>query len=550
MLNETPIISMVVVGLCLASILGTIAQRFKISPIAGYLLAGIIVGPHTPGFVADQSIALELAELGVILLMFGVGLHFSLKDLLSVRAIAIPGAILQIVVSTLLGLGLAILLGWTIGAGLVFGLALSVASTVVLMRTLRERRLVNTDNGKIAVGWLIVQDIVMVFLLVLLPTVVPLLDDPTVLQRGLSMHAITQLAITLGVTFGKVAAFLALMLILGRKLIPWVLHYVAHTGSRELFRLCVLSIALGVAFGAAKMFGVSFALGAFFAGMILSESELSQRAAEETLPLRDAFAVLFFVSVGMLFNPAVIINHPWEVLATLAIIVFGQSLAACGLILLFGQPKRTALFIAASLGQIGEFSFILGGLGISLGVMSEDSRDLILAGAIISIILNPLMFYVLERVQPDVKQKQPKQPEPAEMTTMENHIVLVGYGKVGHKIGATLYNKGEALFVLDENSNALQHLNKLGIQGVHGHALTLLPVANLKKAKTLLVAVPDSFEAGQIVTKARAINPDLFIIARGHSDAESDHLKMCGANKTIVGAEEIATAMVEQCVKQ
>ena len=398
MFHDTPLISILVVGLSLACILGTLAHRFKISPIAGYLLAGILVGPHTPGYVADQSIALELAELGVILLMFGVGLHFSVKDLLSVRKIAIPGAIGQVVISTLLGFGLAHGMGWSLGASIVFGLALSVASTVVLMRNLRERKLLDSENGKIAIGWLIVQDILMIFVLVLLPAILPLLDEKTI-QNGLSADELQNLGITLGITLGKVAAFVALMLLLGRKLIPMVLQYVDSTGSRELFRLCVLSIALSVAFVAAKLFGVSFALGAFFAGMILSESELSHRAAEETLPLRDAFAVLFFISMGMLFNPDIILNRPWHVAATVGVIMLGQSLAAWAMVLLFRQKMGVALFMASSLGQIGELSFILAGLGITLGVLNEQSRDLILAGAMISILLNPALFYVFKSMR-------------------------------------------------------------------------------------------------------------------------------------------------------
>ncbi|MGE3869753.1 MAG: cation:proton antiporter, partial [Pseudorhodoplanes sp.] len=339
--HATPLISTVVVGLVLAFAFGAIFQRIKVSPLVGYLVAGILMGPFTPGFVADQGVANELAEIGVILLMFGVGLHFSLDDLLSVKAIAIPGAIAQIALATLLGMGLAWYLGWSLGAGLVFGLALSVASTVVLLRALQERRLIETERGRIAVGWLIVEDIAMVLTLVMLPVLADLLKGETAAQ-GLSWQAI---AWPLILTLGKVAGFVILMLIVGRRVIPWILHYVAHTGSRELFRLSVLAIALGVAYGAAILFDVSFALGAFFAGMILAGSELSQRAAQETLPLRDAFAVLFFVSVGMLFDPLIVVRDPWPVLATLVIIVFGKSIAAFAIVRLFGHPNSTALTI-------------------------------------------------------------------------------------------------------------------------------------------------------------------------------------------------------------
>ncbi|MBM3582521.1 MAG: sodium:proton antiporter, partial [Alphaproteobacteria bacterium] len=339
MLHHHPLIATVVGGLFLAFVLGSLAQRLRVSPLIGYLLAGVAVGPHTPGFVADQTLAAELAEIGVILLMFGVGLHFSLKDLLSGWTVAIPGAIGQIAVATLLGLGVAWLLGWSLPAGLVFGLALSVASTVVLLRALQERRLIQTERGRIAVGWLIVEDLVMVLALVLLPVLAGF-------AGGAATETVTsadQVLTTILLTVGKVIAFVVVMLIVGRRVIPWILHYTAHTGSRELFRLAVLAIALGVAYGAAVLFGVSFAVGAFFAGMILSESELSQRAAEESLPLRDAFAVLFFVSVGMLFDPAILLRDPWPLVATLLIILIGKSTAAFVIVRLFGRSTGTAL---------------------------------------------------------------------------------------------------------------------------------------------------------------------------------------------------------------
>jgi monovalent cation:H+ antiporter-2, CPA2 family len=407
MSHHTPLITMIVVGLVLAFALGALAHRFRVSPLVGYLLAGVLVGPFTPGFVADQGMAQELAEIGVILLMFGVGLHFSLEDLLSVRAIAIPGAIVQIATATLLGMGMAWWLGWPTGAGIVFGLALSVASTVVLLRALQERRLLETDRGRIAVGWLIVEDITMVRTLVMLPALAP------VFKGGAGAFAWSTLAIPLLITVAKVAAFVAVMLLVGKRMIPWLLHYIAHTGSRELFRLAVLAIALGVAFGAAALFDVSFALGAFFAGMIMSESELSQRAANETLPLRDAFAVLFFVSVGMLVDPMIVVREPVAVLATVLIIVLGKSIAAYVIVRLFRHPHSTALTISASLAQIGEFSFILAGLGVSLALLPERGRDLILAGAIISILLNPLFFAWLDRILARRDTTKPVAPDAA-----------------------------------------------------------------------------------------------------------------------------------------
>ena len=413
--HETPLIATIVAGLGLAFVFGALANRFKLPPLVGYLIAGVLVGPHTPGFVADQHLALELAELGVILLMFGVGLHFSLKDLLSVRAIAIPGAIVQIAFATLLGAALAWEMGWSSGAGLVFGLALSVASTVVLLRALQERRMIETERGRIAVGWLIVEDLAMVLALVLLPALAGVLGGAEQSARPELLWLQFDLGIAgvVGLTLVKVAAFVVLMLVVGRRVIPWVLHYVAHTGSRELFRLAVLAIALGVAFGAAQLFGVSLALGAFFAGMIMSESELSHRAAEESLPLRDAFSVLFFVSVGMLFDPTSLFDNSWPILATLFIIVVGKSVAAFVIVIAFRHPVATALVISASLAQIGEFSFILAELGVGLGLLPEQGRDLILAGAILSIVINPLIFAGAERLKQRLERRTAKTDDSA-----------------------------------------------------------------------------------------------------------------------------------------
>src|SRR5215470_5360650 len=426
--HDMPLLSTIVIGLVLAFALGALAHRLRISPLVGYLVAGIIVGPFTPGYVANPTIAHELAEIGVILLMFGVGLHSSLNDLLSVRAIAIPGAVVQIAAATALGMGLAWLLGWSLGAGIVFGLALSVASTVVLLRAMRERRLLETERGRIAVGWLIVEDIAMVLALVLLPALAPML-------KGAAATSLWALALPVAITLGKVTAFVAIMLVVGKRVIPWVLHYVAHTGSRELFRLAVLAIALGVAYESAMLFDVSFALGAFFAGMVLSESELSQRAATETLPLRDAFAVLFFVSVGMLVDPMIVVRDTGAVLVTLLIIVLGKSLAAFAIVRLFGHPTSTALTISASLAQIGEFSFILASLGVGLALLPDRGRDLILAGAILSIMLNPLFFAALDRLLQKGKSdaaaegaKRETTREPLVPTKLSDHVVLVGHG--------------------------------------------------------------------------------------------------------------------------
>ncbi|RWN30384.1 YbaL family putative K(+) efflux transporter [Mesorhizobium sp.] len=575
--HDTPLIATIVAGLGLAFVFGAIANRFRIPPLVGYLIAGVLVGPNTPGFVADAGLANELAEIGVILLMFGVGLHFSLKDLLSVRAIAVPGAIVQIGFATALGAILAWMLGWSMGAGLVFGLALSVASTVVLLRALQERRLIETERGRIAVGWLIVEDLAMVLALVLLPALAGVLGGQQQVEAHsslLSLPASYGIWGVVGVTLAKVAAFVVVMLVVGRRVIPWILHYVAHTGSRELFRLAVLAIALGVAFGAAKLFGVSLALGAFFAGMIMSESELSHRAAEESLPLRDAFSVLFFVSVGMLFDPFSLISNGWPVLATLAIIVIGKSLAAFVIVVAFRYPIPTALMISASLAQIGEFSFILAELGVGLKLLPEQGRDLILAGAILSIVLNPLMFLAIDWMKPWLERRagktapldeakpigpatEPgqlasvaapvKEDGPPPKTALTGHSILVGYGRVGSLVGASLKETALPFLVIEDADKTLAKLRDDGIETVSGNAANseVFAAANPEGAKLLILAIPNAFEAGQIVLRARAANPKINVIARAHSDAEVEHLKGLGADTVIMGEREIARGIVE-----
>lgn len=555
--HHTPLISTIVIALALAWALGALAHRLRLPPLIGYLIAGVLIGPATPGFVADQSLASELAEIGIILLMFGVGLHFSLEQLLSVRSIAVPGAIVQILCATLLGLGLGHWLGWSIGAGLVFGLALSVASTVVLLRALQERRLVETERGRIAVGWLIVEDLAMVLTLVLLPAFAGLLAG-----EGGEGETLSAIATAAGLTIAKIGAFVAIMLIVGKRLIPWLLHAMAHTGSRELFRLAVLVIALGTAYGAAELFDVSFALGAFFAGMILSESALSQRAAEETLPLRDAFAVLFFVSAGMLFDPAILIRNTLPVLATLSIILFGKSLAAFAIIRLFRYPTSTALLVSVSLAQIGEFSFILAALGVDLGLLPEHGRSLIIAGAILSILFNPLLFAGLDFVsarkekggretEPGQRQARAVSREPVPATGLSGHVVLVGHGRVGSIVSAALAGKNVALLVIELDAEKVAALKKKGIEAILGNAADpeATAAANLSGARCLLVAIPDAFEAGQVAEQARALNPALPIISRAHSEADIEHLKQHGASLVVLGEHEIAKAMIDQAVK-
>lgn len=556
--HDTPLIATISIGLALAFALGLLAQRLRLPPIVGYLVAGIVVGPFTPGFVADQKLAVELAEIGVILLMFGVGLHFSLKDLLSVRAIAIPGAIGQIAVATVLGMGLAWLLGWSFGAGLIFGLALSVASTVVLLRALQERRQVETEKGKIAVGWLIVENLVMVLTLVLVPPLAGLLGGTQPADTSnpglVAALGVGPVWATLALTAAKVALFVTIMLVLGRKFIPWVLHYVAHTGSRELFRLAVLAIALGVAYGSTNLFGVSFALGAFFAGMVLAESQLSHQAAKETLPLRDAFAVLFFVSVGMLFNPAVLVAQPLAVLATFFIIAFGKSVAAYLIVRAFGHPNGVALTISASLAQIGEFSFILIVLAVNLAVVPPEARDLVVAGSILSILVNPLLFLAIDKAaSKEVPASQPDQSsiEPAEAvaeepaTTLSGHVILVGHGRVGSAISSSLDTRGIPYLIVEEDRSTLVSVEAKGVECYVGPCgeRRILDRLNLNGARYLITAIPDAFEAGHLVEAAKSANPGIRVIARAHSAEAVEYLRKVGADVVLMGEEELAKSM-------
>jgi CPA2 family monovalent cation:H+ antiporter-2 len=548
-LHHTSLIATIVAGLGLAFVFGAIANRLKLPVLVGYLLAGVVVGPFTPGYVADQELAPQLAESGVILLMFGVGLHFSLKDLMAVRKIAIPGAVVQITAATVMGLGLALALGWSVGAGIVFGLALSVASTVVLLRALQERRLVETGRGKIAVGWLIVEDLAMVLALVLLPALSGVLGGEAPASTAAGGGVLGAFALTIG----KVVAFVAFMLIVGRRVIPWILHRIVHTGSRELFRLAVLAIALGVAFGSATLFGVSFALGAFFAGMIMAESELSQQAANDTLPLRDAFAVLFFVSIGMLFDPSVLLREPLAVLATLLIIVVGKSIAALIIVRAFKRPMSTALTISVSLAQIGEFSFILAGLGVSLKLLPEGGRDLVLAGAILSILDNPLLFAILDRILPKMIAKEAKargEPPPASAAA-QPHAVLVGYGRVGKAVAEGL--KGRTpLVVIEDDVERAEDLRKAGFETVGGNAVKpeVLLEAGLDKATHLFVAVPNPFEAARIIEQARAANPKALIVARAYTDNDVALLKQMGASHALIGEDEIARGMLAKAPRK
>jgi CPA2 family monovalent cation:H+ antiporter-2 len=526
-------------------------------------MAGIVIGPFTPGYVADPKLAAELAEIGVILLMFGVGLHFSPQDLLAVRAIAVPGAVAQIALATILGLLVGLALGWSLGAGLVFGLALSVASTVVLLRALQERSLIDTDRGRIAVGWLIVEDLAMVVTLVLVPPLAALLGGS---QIGIDPNpeVTTRLGVgpvvsALLVTAVKIGAFGIVMLIAGRKVIPWILHYVAHTGSREMFRLSVLAIALGLAFGSAYLFGVSFALGAFFAGMVLAESALSQQAANETLPLRDAFAVLFFVSVGMLFDPGVLVAHPVAVLVTFLIIVVGKSAVAYGIVRAFGHTRNIALTIAASLAQIGEFSFILIVLGLSLGIVPDTARDLIVAGSLLSIFVNPFVFRIAERLHADKGGAQtvvsePVAPsrhadvEPETAIPIAGHAILIGYGELGREIAAGLLASSVPFVVIEDWRPAIEQLVARGIKTVHGHGgdPAVLEQANLAGARWLIVAVQDVYEAGLFVETARAANPAIRILGFAQGAQQCSYLRSLGGDVILAIEPEIARGILRE----
>lgn len=544
-MHSTPLITTIVGGLVLAYLLGMLAQRLKISPLVGYLAAGVLAGPFTPGFVADASLAPELAEIGVILLMFGVGLHFSLKDLLAVKNIAIPGAICQIAVATILGLGLSGLFGWGLFTGIVFGLSLSTASTVVLLRALEERQLIESQRGQIAIGWLIVEDLAMVLTLVLLPAAASIINNPE------ASASTSELLMSLAVTIGKVVAFILIMIFIGRRVIPWLLARTAATGSRELFTLAVLVLALGIAYAAVALFDASFALGAFFAGMVLNESELSHRAAQDTLPLRDAFAVLFFVSVGMLFDPMVLINHPLGVLGVLAIIIIGKSAAALLLVRMFGHNRRTALTVAVSLAQIGEFAFILAGMGVTLEVLNRQANDLILAGAIVSIMLNPVLFTLLDRYLEKTETPEEQQEEETleEITQVPvnicGHTIVVGYGRVGAMLADKLHNKGYPVVVVEDTRARFEELAERGYPSVMGNAVAqdVLELARADCASSLLLTIPNGYEAGEIVAKARAMNANMTIIVRAHYDDERTYIMERGANRVVIGEFEIARAM-------
>ena len=540
----------------LALVLGFVAARLKMPALVGYLAAGIIIGPGTPGFVADIEIAGQLAEIGVMLLMFGIGLHFSLQELLSVRKIALPGAIMQIPIATALGVGVATWWDWPLAGAIVFGLALSVASTVVLLRMLESKAMLESVNGRIAIGWLVVQDLATVLVLVLLPPLASALVPGSALAGR-------ELAIAIGRTLLEVATFVALMLIVGRRVFPWILWQVTRTGSRELFTLCVVAAAVSIAYGSAQLFGVSFALGAFFAGMVLRESQFSQRAAQETLPLRDAFAVLFFVSVGMLFDPTVVFNEPLKVLVVVAIIIVANPLIAATLVLLLRYPLSTALTVSASLAQIGEFSFILAGVGMSLGLLPAEGQSLILAGALISIALNPFVFSAIDpalgwlRHRSQLARQLERSDDPlaqlpvsTEQKYLSNQVVLVGYGRVGRHIAKALHERGIPFVVAEQNRELVEQLREAGQAAVYGNAVepATLIQAHVAEAHMLVIATPETVEVRRMIQTARALNPRIEIVVRSHNEEEAALLEREGGGKVFVGERELAQSMTEHVI--
>jgi CPA2 family monovalent cation:H+ antiporter-2 len=552
MAHDISLITTIAAAFGFALVLGFIAERLKTPALVGYLVAGILIGPATPGFVADMSTASQLSEIGVMLLMFGVGLHFSIDDLLSVKRIALPGAVVQMSLATALGIGIGLWWGWEFGPALIFGLSLSCASTVVLLKALEARGVLTTMNGRIAVGWLVVEDLATVLILVLLPPLAGVLGGTAATEASGPLWQ------AIGKTLLEVAAFIALMLIVGRRALPWLLWQVARTGSRELFTLAVISAAISIAYGAAQLFSVSFALGAFFAGTVMRNSEFSHRAAEESLPLRDAFSVLFFVAVGMLFDPAILVEQPWQVVAVVAIIVIGKSLAALALVLALRYPLNTALTVAASLAQIGEFSFILAGLGLTLGLFSNDGMSLVLAGALISIALNPFVFAAVEPLRAwvlrhsatarrleDRDDPYAQLPVSTERKYLEGQVVLVGYGRVGQRIASSMKARGIPYVVVEQNREIVEALRREDCAAVSGNAAdpAVLIQAHIAHAAMLVVALPDAIHIRQMADCARTLNPAIEIVLRTHNDDESELLRKESIGTVFFGEEELAAGM-------
>jgi len=559
--HDVELIILLAVGFGFALIFGYVAARLRLPPLIGYLIAGIIISPNTPGVVGDIHLANQLAELGVMFLMFGVGMHFSLNDLMQVRRIALPGAILQITVATLLGMGISMLWGWSMGSALVFGLSLSCASTVVLLKALGDRGLLNSVNGKIAVGWLLVEDLVMVLVLVLLPATAVLLGGQPLTEGGSDEN----IWLTLGITLLKVAGFIAFMLIIGKRLVPMIMQVVARLGSRELFTLTVVAAAVSIAFGAYKVFGVSMALGAFFAGMVVKESDFSHRAEEETLPLREIFSILFFVSVGMLFDPRILVEQPLHVLAVVAIIMIGKTIAAMALVLFFRYPINTALTVGASLAQIGEFSFILATLGVSLNLLSLEGQNLILAGALISITLNSFIFSAIEPVQKLIRERSnlarllersgdplAMLPDEVSQDYLRDQVVLIGHGEVGRRITRALMNEDIKVVIAEENREIVENLREKGIAAVSGVATEpgVLIQAHIQHARLLVISPMDILDIHKIVDIAKTLNPSIQVLVCAESKEEAEVIRRENIGEVYYAKEEMAKNMSNHILNQ
>ena len=559
--HDVDLIILLAVGFGMALIFGYIAARLRLPPLIGYLVAGIIISPNTPGVVGDMQLANQLAELGVMFLMFGVGMHFSLKDLIQVRRIALPGAILQIAVATLLGIAVSMYWGWSLGSAIVFGLSLSCASTVVLLKALGDRGLLDSVNGKIAVGWLLVEDLVMVLALVLLPATAVLLGGQALPGTDTSQS----IWVTIGITLLKVTGFIAFMLIIGKRLVPMILQLVARLGSRELFTLTVVAAAVSIAYGSYAVFGVSMALGAFFAGMVVKESDFSHRAEEETLPLREIFSILFFVSVGMLFDPAISLAEPLRILAVVAIIMVGKTLAAIALVLFFRYPINTALTVGASLAQIGEFSFILATLGLSLGLLTQDAQNLILAGALFSITLNSFIFSAIEPAQRWIRERShlarllersgdplAMLPDEMDQEYLRDQVVIIGYGGVGRRISENLIQQNIKVVIAEENREIVEKLRFEGIAAVSGEATEpyVLIQAHIQHARLLVISPMDILDIHRIIDIAKQLNPEIQVLICAESKEEAVIIRKENIGEVFYAKEEMAKNMSHHILNQ
>ncbi|HEY0865645.1 MAG TPA: cation:proton antiporter [Lacunisphaera sp.] len=553
-MNHLDLILTLTGGFIAALAFGLLTNRLGLSPIVGYLLAGVVVGPHTPGFIANKAIADEFAEVGVILLMFGVGLQFHFKELLAVKRIAVPGAVVQSLAATVMGAVIMHAFGWTWTAGIIFGLAISVASTVVLTRVLVDNNDLHTPTGHIAIGWLVMEDLFTVFVLVVLPAVF----GPAAGEGG-------SLAVTLGVATLKIGALVAFTFLVGGWVIPRALAYVTRTGSRELFTLAVLAVALGIAVGSAKLFGVSMALGAFLAGMVVARSDFSLRAATEALPMRDAFSVLFFVSVGMLVDFGGLLQFPWQVAATLGIILIGKPLAALGLVLVMKYPLRVALSVAVALAQIGEFSFILATMGRQLNLLPPEASNILVAGAILSITINPMLYRWVDPVDAWIRRQswlnrlvRSQAPAEAAAVPADPHLsgrhraVIVGYGPVGRTVARLMRANDIEPTVVDLNLETVQQLRGEGLAAVYGDAshLETMKEAGVADARFLILSASSIRAGSEIVRHARQLNPRLQVLARTAYLREQPELRAVGADEVFAGEGEVALSMTEHILRE